>query len=65
LLERRDADRETSRNDLKSVLAKSASTLNVGLLLESIALCAEFEREMAKKYSLSVRSPVSYLPFSH
>ncbi|GAA6017952.1 hypothetical protein JCM10207_002717 [Rhodosporidiobolus poonsookiae] len=44
---------EVTKNDLKSVLAKSASSLNVNLLLESIAQTAEFEREMGKKYSMS------------
>lgn len=36
------------------MLAKSSQTLNVGLLLESIAQTAEFERETARKFSLSV-----------
>lgn len=44
------------RNDLKSVLAKSSASLGVGLLLESIAQTADFEREMARKYSLTVRN---------
>ncbi|GAA5971234.1 hypothetical protein JCM11641_004197 [Rhodosporidiobolus odoratus] len=44
---------EVTKNDLKSVLAKTASTLNVSLLLESIAQTAEFERETARKYSLT------------
>ncbi|BGP16853.1 hypothetical protein JCM10213_002616 [Rhodosporidiobolus nylandii] len=44
---------EVTKNDLKSVLAKSGSSLSVGLLLESIAQTAEFERETAKRYALS------------
>lgn len=36
------------------MLAKSSQSLNVGLLLESIAQTAEFERETARKFSLSV-----------
>jgi len=40
------------RNDLRSVLSKSSSSLNVGLLLESIAQTDDFEREMARKYNL-------------
>ncbi|GAA5851582.1 hypothetical protein JCM8547_001139 [Rhodosporidiobolus lusitaniae] len=47
---------EVTRNDLKSVLAKSASSLTVGLLLESIAQTAEFEREMSRKYSMTFES---------
>ncbi|GAA6008665.1 Vps53p [Rhodotorula paludigena] len=43
---------EVTKNDLKSVLAKSAGSLNVGLLLESIAQTADFEREMTRKYSM-------------
>lgn len=39
---------------MKSVLAKTSSTLGVGLLLESIAQTADFEREMARKFSLNV-----------
>ena len=42
------------RNDLKSVLARSSATLGVGLLLESIAQTADFEREMSRKFSLRV-----------
>ncbi|POY71074.1 hypothetical protein BMF94_5831 [Rhodotorula taiwanensis] len=44
---------EVTKNDLKSVLAKSSASLGVGLLLESIAQTADFEREMARKYSLT------------
>lgn len=44
--------RPVRRNDLKSVLSKSSSSLNVGLLLESIAQTDDFEREMARKYSM-------------
>jgi hypothetical protein len=36
------------------VLARSSATLGVGLLLESIAQTADFEREMSRKYSLPV-----------
>ncbi|GAA5969374.1 hypothetical protein JCM8115_003118 [Rhodotorula mucilaginosa] len=43
---------EVTKNDLKSVLARSSATLGVGLLLESIAQTADFEREMSRKYSL-------------
>ncbi|GAA5915432.1 hypothetical protein JCM6882_001421 [Rhodosporidiobolus microsporus] len=47
---------EVTKNDLKTVLSKSASSLTVGLLLESIAQTAEFEREMSRKYSLSIEA---------
>lgn len=45
------------RDDLKSVLAKAASGLQVGLLLEALQQTTEFEREIARKYSM----PVSFL----
>ncbi|GAA6017676.1 hypothetical protein JCM11491_001165 [Sporobolomyces phaffii] len=47
---------EVTKNDLKSVLAKVASTLDVNLLLESIAQTNEFERDMARKYSMPFES---------
>lgn len=47
------------RDDLKSVLAKSGPQLQVGLLLEALGQAAEFERDMSRKYSLSVRNTMS------
>ncbi|GAA5896977.1 hypothetical protein JCM5296_002672 [Sporobolomyces johnsonii] len=47
---------EVTKNDLKAVLAKASASLGVGLLLESIAQTAEFEREMSRKYSMSFES---------
>ncbi|CEQ41324.1 SPOSA6832_03023 [Sporobolomyces salmonicolor] len=47
---------EVTKNDLKAVLAKSSASLGVGLLLESIAQTAEFEREMSRKHSMSFES---------
>ncbi|GAA5844731.1 hypothetical protein JCM9279_002899 [Rhodotorula babjevae] len=43
---------EVTKNDLRSVLSKSSSSLNVGLLLESIAQTDDFEREMVRKYAV-------------
>jgi hypothetical protein len=42
------------RDDLKSVLAKTASTLKVNLLLESLQTTVEFESEMARKFDRKV-----------
>lgn len=56
---------EVTRDDLKSVLAKNKSTLQVGLLLEVLQLTTEFEREMSRKYSLPVsplHSPIALFP---
>lgn len=53
-METRLTRREIDRDDLKSVLTKAAPQLNVGLLLESLAQTAEFEREMSRKYSMPV-----------
>ncbi|GAA5975069.1 hypothetical protein JCM5350_004573 [Sporobolomyces pararoseus] len=47
---------EVTKNDLKSVLSKASSTLDVNLLLESIAQTTEFERDMARKFSMSSES---------
>ncbi|GAA5952951.1 hypothetical protein JCM3765_003016 [Sporobolomyces pararoseus] len=47
---------EVTKNDLKSVLSKASSTLDVNLLLESIAQTTEFERDMARKFSMSFES---------
>lgn len=46
-----------TRNDLKSVLAKAPTGLQVGLLLEALQQTTDFERELSRKYSMSVRSP--------
>ncbi|ORY89757.1 Vps53-like protein [Leucosporidium creatinivorum] len=43
---------EVTRDDLKSVLAKAAPQLQVGLLLEALGQTTEFEREMSRKYSM-------------
>ncbi|GAA5880538.1 hypothetical protein JCM16303_005423 [Sporobolomyces ruberrimus] len=47
---------EVTKNDLKSVLSKASGSLDVNLLLESIAQTTEFERDMARKYSMSFES---------
>ena len=45
-----------ARDDLKSVLARAASTLKVGPLLESLQITVDFELEMSKKFGLKVDS---------
>ncbi|GAA5834429.1 hypothetical protein JCM3766R1_005209 [Sporobolomyces carnicolor] len=47
---------EVTKDDLKNVLSKVSSTLDVNLLLESIAQTTEFERDMARKFSQSFES---------
>jgi len=49
------------RDDLKSVLAKGKSNLQVGLLLESIQLTTEFEREMSRKFGLQQYESIAAL----
>jgi hypothetical protein len=43
-----------TRDDLKSVLVKSASSLRVDLLLESLQMTVEFEAEMAHRFDAKV-----------
>ncbi|GAA5897830.1 Vps53p [Sporobolomyces salmoneus] len=47
---------EVTKDDLKNVLSKVSATLDVNLLLESIAQTTEFERDMARKFSQSFES---------
>lgn len=43
------------------MLAKTKSNLQVGLLLESIQLATEFEREMSRKFGVPVSSTRLFL----
>ncbi|CAH7686871.1 GARP complex subunit Vps53 [Phakopsora pachyrhizi] len=47
---------EATREDLKSVLAKSGSSLKVDLLLESLQITSMFEREMSQKFGTTYES---------
>ncbi|KAK4704757.1 vacuolar protein sorting-associated protein 53, partial [Phenoliferia sp. Uapishka_3] len=47
---------EVTGNDLKSVLARSSPSLQVGLLLEALQQTTDFEHELSRKYSMSFES---------
>jgi len=43
---------EATREDLKDVLARSRSTLNVEILLQALQITTTFEREMSQKFAM-------------
>jgi len=46
-----------NRDDLKTVLAKTASHISVALLLDALQATVDFEKEASRKFGLTVRCP--------
>lgn len=46
------------RDDLKVVLSRASQSLTVSLLLESLQVTIDFEREMLKRFGPGVRTPL-------